>query len=591
MRETESSLYKQSFDNVITQYDSMLQGIEHQKSMLDEYISQSEERGYIVSIKYYEELKKRERDSILKLEEERNDMQAALDNAIQSGTIAQYSEAWWEMKNSIDDVTLSIEEGHTALIEFDNAIRDINWGIFDLMQGRMSRVSKESDFLISLFETNKLYKESGQLTNEGLSTMGSHAVNYNVYMSQADKYAREISKLESEINNDPFNQTLIDRKHELIDLQQEMILNAESEKNAIVDMVREGIELELNSLNELIDTYNEALDAEKDLYEYQKNVSSQSRNIANIQKQLSAYQGDNSEETRLKVQELKSALNEAEQELRETEYDKYTSDQKELLDSLYSEYESILNARLDNVDLLVSDMIQTVNDNSSTINNTITSKADSLGYALMSVGEIWDTDFGVVSMYGAQTVDKLTSLESYLSTIASSASSILNSMEIQSKMNAVVGNKDGVIRGLASLDGYASGAKHIKSNKYAWTQENGREFIIRPSDGAILTPVATGDSILSNFATNNLWDLANNPHSFIQNSIKTNSSVIPVSTAGSVSYNQTLDKVVFNLPNVKNYEELLSSMQRDKNFENLILAMTVDRIAGKNLLGKGKSIR
>lgn len=119
----------------------MLQGIEHQKSMLDEYISQSEERGYIVSIKYYEELKKRERDSILKLEEERNDMQAAFDNAIQSGTIAQYSEVWWEMKNSIDDVTLSIEEGHTALIEFDNAIRDINWGIFDLMQDRMSRQS------------------------------------------------------------------------------------------------------------------------------------------------------------------------------------------------------------------------------------------------------------------------------------------------------------------------------------------------------------------------------------------------------------------------------------------------------------------
>jgi hypothetical protein len=42
---------------------------------------------------------------------------------------------------------------------------------------------------------------------------------------------------------------------------------------------------------------------------------------------------------------------------------------------------------------------------------------------------------------------------------------------------------------------------------------------------------------------------------------------------------------------IKNYEEMLSSMQKDKNFEKLILSMSIDRLAGKSSLAKNKSIR
>jgi len=42
---------------------------------------------------------------------------------------------------------------------------------------------------------------------------------------------------------------------------------------------------------------------------------------------------------------------------------------------------------------------------------------------------------------------------------------------------------------------------------------------------------------------------------------------------------------------VKNYEEMLYAMQKDRNFESLIQSMTINPIAGKSSLGKGKSIR
>jgi hypothetical protein len=68
-------------------------------------------------------------------------------------------------------------------------------------------------------------------------------------------------------------------------------------------------------------------------------------------------------------------------------------------------------------------------------------------------------------------------------------------------------------------------------------------------------------------------------------------SNVPNNLSTQNTYTQNLDKVVFNLPNVKNYEELLTAMQKDKNFEKLILSMSVDRIAGKSSLAKNKAIR
>ena len=125
----------------------------------------------------------------------------------------------------------------------------------------------------------------------------------------------------------------------------------------------------------------------------------------------------------------------------------------------------------------------------------------------------------------------------------------------------------------------------------AWTQEKGREYIVRPSDGAILTPVAKGDSVLNATASSNIWDMANSPAEFIKDNLNLGTTNIPNNSNVRSNYTQHLDKVVFNLPNVKNYDELLSAMQKDKNFERLILSMSVDRLAGKSVLAKGKSIR
>jgi hypothetical protein len=165
---------------------------------------------------------------------------------------------------SIDEVTQAIESANTKVIEFENSIRDIDWEIFDLVQDRISAVSEEADFLIELMSNKKLFEDDGKLTSQGLATMALHAQNYNNHMYQSDEYGAEIADLDAQIAEDPYNQDLIDRRNELLELQRESILAAEDEKNAIKSLIEDGIELELEALDERIQKYEEALDSQKD---------------------------------------------------------------------------------------------------------------------------------------------------------------------------------------------------------------------------------------------------------------------------------------------------------------------------------------
>ena len=69
---------------------------------------------------------------------------------------------------------------------------------------------------------------------------------------------------------------------------------------------------------------------------------------------------------------------------------------------------------------------------------------------------------------------------------------------------------DNLVSGIKGLfGGHAAGSKRIKRDEWAWTQEGHKEeWIVRQSDGAILTPLSKGDGVLPANLTSRLWDLA-----------------------------------------------------------------------------------
>ena len=94
LRESESKLYEQRFENVSTKYDGYLGVIQHEKDMLDEFVSQTETAGYITSGKYYDAMSANAKKQQEELKKQRDEMISELNNAVNSGTIEKYSESW-----------------------------------------------------------------------------------------------------------------------------------------------------------------------------------------------------------------------------------------------------------------------------------------------------------------------------------------------------------------------------------------------------------------------------------------------------------------------------------------------------------------
>lgn len=400
-----------------------------------------------------------------------------------------------------------------------------------------------------------------------------------------------------------------------------------------------------------------------------------------LEKQLSAYAGDDSEESKATIQELTEQLTEAQRDLQDAEYERQISDVERLLDQMRLDYETVLNARLDNIDALIMDMIAEINANAGSISETISAEASNVGYTLSDeMQSIWNGANNVLATYGDQFLSNGTTVAHTLNSINTGIQNMISRLDaiaqqrieeakkqqadnipvkqptpapspapspapapapqpeppkqvtVGGMINAggariyadseghgggrqyfandpvyvVLQKRNGYVltrwHGLSSgytgwfresdVSALAKGKRLIDEDQLAWTQENGAEMIVRPSDGAILTPLAKNDSVLNAAATQNIWDMANNPSAFVRDNLGLGGgSVSPATTVGNTNITQNLESVVFSLPNVKNYEELLASMQKDRNFERLINSMTLDKIAGKNSLSKNKAIR
>lgn len=417
-----ASLYKDKFDNMASKYEGELALIEHLTNSYNNGMNLLETQGYINSTKYYEALQNVEQQKQTALKKELNSLTNAYREAMASGKIEEGSEAWNEMQDAINGVKEELQKSNIELAEYAKQMRELDWSYFDLIQEQISSIISETEFLVDLLDGADLFDEKGNLTKNGLATMGLHGQNYDIYMNQADQYGTEAAELEKQIDVDPYNMDLIEHREELLELQRESILAVEEEKQAIVDLVEEGINIQLDSLQELIDTYTESLDSAKDLYEYQKKVKEQTTNIANLQKQLSAYQGDTSEENRARIQKLQVDLSEAMEDLEETQYDQYITDQKKLLDNLYLEYETILNERLDNVDALLTDVFDAINSNSATIDTTLRTESGNVGYTISeSLKSIWSNEGGatsIITKYGEGFTTQLTSVNEAVRAIA-----------------------------------------------------------------------------------------------------------------------------------------------------------------------------
>ena len=377
------------FNNIKSQFEEQISLIENTTSELQKMQDILSTQGYTNSKFLYGSLIKTEKENLEKLNAE----YTALASKI--GTVEEGSENWYSMQADINSVSEAILDATNSLREYENELRKIEWDAFDRGRDDVADLIDETEFLYNLLENKGLYDDSGNLNEYGQAAQAMTAQKYQLYASQAKAYADEINKINEELAKDPYNTTLIDRKQELIKLQQESIKSALDEKNAIKDLISNGFEEYTKSLNEIIDKYKDMMSTIKDAYDYEKSIAEQTKNIALLEKQYIAYQGDDSEGNKKTIQEIKANLESAKDDLKETEYEKLISDTEKLLDDLQDSTEEWLNQRLDDLDALIENVINQSNENAGSVSETIANVAKETGYTLSdNMNSIWSTYSG-----------------------------------------------------------------------------------------------------------------------------------------------------------------------------------------------------
>ena len=456
-----SELAQKKFDNIITQFEDMEKVFTDTNDILDKLVDYAETKGRIISKSYYEAMLQNENENNKLLVQQRDQMVAELQDMLQSGRVTEYSEAWYDLHQKINEVNASIIDSNKSIQEFYNNMRQTDWDLFDLVQDKITGIADEIEFVQSLLEDRDNLTDghlNRGLTNEGLAQLGNYASKYNIYMSQAEKYAGEIKKIEADIAKDPANKDLIDRKEELVKAQRDVILSANDERKSMISLARDAYDAMLEVLQELIDKRKEYLDNEKSIYEYQNTISEKTENLASLRKQLSVFENDNSEESLKKVQQLQSDIKDAEKDLKDTEYDKYIEDQEKMLDDLYQEYSDKIDEKFEQTEILIQELIGVVNENQSSISDTITTVTSDVGYTISDqMKTIWNDAGTVISGFTGKFDTYTTTVQSAINSIQITIDKMLQIAQAEANKNiATANNPSGVTSGSTSNGSTAS---------------------------------------------------------------------------------------------------------------------------------------
>lgn len=381
---------KAKFDNIANDYEKEIKKLDYKMTAVNNEISEIEAAGKIVNVSYYGTQKSLNDQMLAKYQAEKSALEKSI-TGIKEGT-----DEWYSAYDQIRQIDSAISGCKKETYALNNAIQKLHFDLFDDIAESIGRIITEQEFLQGLTAHEKTTDDkTGSLTDAGYAKLGSSAASYYAAKNRADKDAAMVKELQEMVDkgvlsNGKYTFNSIDdleaKLKEMYSKWQGDIKETYSKQSAVVDMMKEQYKAQLAMVKDLIDAKKKALNTEKDLHNYQKSIQEKTDNISTIKKQIAAYSGDTSQEGLAKLQKLQKELVEKQNDLKETEYDRYLSDQQELLDKLYEEYDELTTKKMDDFMGLFQEGINLSNDNTSRIADYLSGIAESNGYIEQTKG-------------------------------------------------------------------------------------------------------------------------------------------------------------------------------------------------------------
>lgn len=387
-------------------------------SKLDTQISLYEAQGHFITSDFYSsegDYYQQQQDAQLK---KAADLQAELDADVASGDIKEYSARWYEMKDKIDEASQSAAECGVKVAEATKNAFDAILQMGEKSREAISRMNDEADFYQDILGRDKTVDDkTGAFTENGVTSISLSYEKMTNDMVLNNKIKEQIDAVKARFNNGNNPEYGVEKYNEdmdnLLSQQREAIKNYYDEREAVMSLVQDGLEKQLEYLQKIIDKYKEAMNKASDLRDYQNNVDEATKNIASLEKQIAVIQGNDSEEGRANSQSLQKQLEEAKKNLDDLEWDKKKSDMEEILDNLYEDAQDFVDEKLTQITDSIDQIRDLLPENAKAVSDT-----------LSKIDDAWGTR---MSEHFSDAV-KLGDYSTITSTIESSAEKIANTV-------------------------------------------------------------------------------------------------------------------------------------------------------------------
>lgn len=386
----ENDLWTEKYDNVNdyfdmlekkmsaieTKYSNLNVQAEGALSRIDSIIQLSQSKGYFLSGKFYDEQIKYQK-------QEGENIKGQLQESLE--LLKQYpagTKEYYDAYSKVVDLGNQDLQNQAKVAQLEKEKADLEWTKIERKHTYIGYLNEELGWLESILETDHKITDvqTGRFNEYGVSALAAYAKQYNTYMVEADEWSKDVQKVKAELDKDPDNTELQDKYQQYMQNWRSTITSAETAKKSMLNLMKQQYDAELAALKTVLDYRKKELEAQKSIYQYQKDITEKSRSVESIEKQLMAFQNDTSEEGKARTEKLKDQLRTAKQSLQDTEYNQYVSDQEELLDNLYTEFQNMFEDKMDDLEQVVKDAIKIVNDNQSTEVETIDKVAKDVGY-------------------------------------------------------------------------------------------------------------------------------------------------------------------------------------------------------------------
>lgn len=316
-------LSRQKIDNLIEDYESF-----------NEYTQAAYENASKLNEVYTKRIGRGNKNNLAQMAKQQNNLyveyahaykriQDEMNAQLANGTMKKNSEAYRKARTDLVNLKNAMLDVEMEIYNINEAIREINWKNWENALKMLEHVDSQIGSTIDLISNLNNYNEdNARITDAGIAK-------YDLYSSALANARQKVANLNKAITtlDKEYKEGIINEQEYTEQMQeyrqQQMAAAGEVKKHrdAIISLIKEGIEAETKAMEKLTDARKEALKKQKEADDYARSVSDKTTEINKIRAKIAAMAGDDTMATQAKVAKLREELANKEEDLAKTRQD------------------------------------------------------------------------------------------------------------------------------------------------------------------------------------------------------------------------------------------------------------------------------